>query len=79
MKRKKIGMMMLALAGTIGLISFSRNNDHVNTTEKLPGKAVLEWNETAFKAFDGPGYQHSLMASRINAMTHLAMHDALNA
>ncbi|MGZ8509699.1 MAG: vanadium-dependent haloperoxidase [Chitinophagaceae bacterium] len=79
MKPKKIGMMMLALAGTIGVISFSRENDHVNTTEKLPGKAVLEWNETAFKAFDGPGYQHSLMASRINAMTHLAMHDALNA
>jgi hypothetical protein len=70
---------MLVLAGMIGAISFSWNNDKVNAIENLPGKTVLEWNETAFKAFDGPVYQHSLMASRINAMTHLAMHDALNA
>lgn len=42
-------------------------------------RVVLDWNEMAFRAMGGPTYQHSLLASRINAMTHLAMHDALNA
>lgn len=40
--------------------------------------AVLYWNEVAYNAFGGAKYQHSLMASRINAMVHLAIHDALN-
>lgn len=79
MNTNKIGLMMIAWMATLGAISCSRNNDTANAIEKLPGTVVLEWNETAFKAFDGPVYQHSLMASRINAMTHLAMHDALNA
>jgi hypothetical protein len=71
--------MMIALIVATGAISCSRNKDTSNAIEKLPNTVVLKWNETAFKAFDGPAYQHSLMASRINAMTHLAMHDALNA
>jgi hypothetical protein len=79
MNTNKIGLMMIAWMATLGAISCSRNNDTATAIEKLPGTVVLEWNETAFKAFDGPVYQHSLMASRINAMTHLAMHDALNA
>lgn len=44
----------------------------------LNNTIVLEWNEIAFKAFDGPNYQHPLLASRINAMMHIAMHDAIN-
>jgi len=71
---------MLILGVIVSLFtSCTRNNDTVNPIEKLPATVILEWNEIAFKAFDGPVYQHSLMASRINVMTHLAMHDALNA
>lgn len=79
MKVNKPATMMIALMASISFIYCSRNNDTGNAIEKLPNTVVLEWNETAFKAFDGPAYQHSLMASRINAMTHLAMHDALSA
>src|SRR5689334_2541474 len=43
-----------------------------------PASGVLYWNEVAYHAFGGTGYQHSLMAARINAMVHLAIHDALN-
>jgi hypothetical protein len=43
-----------------------------------PAAAILYWNEVAYNAFGGTKYQNSLMASRINAMVHLAMHDALN-
>lgn len=55
------------------------NNEKEKNKKEFPGMIILEWNEIAYRAFDGPLYQHSLMAARINAMTHLAMHDALNA
>ncbi len=72
--------MFLLLSVTASMISScSRNIGPVNVVEKLPNTVVLQWNEIAFKAFDGPVYQHSLMASRVNAMMHLAMHDAINA
>jgi len=38
---------------------------------------VLQWNATAFATLQGPTYD-PMMASRILAMVHLAMHDALN-
>ncbi len=46
---------------------------------KYSNQVILDWNAVALEAMGGPTYQHSLLASRINAMTHLAMHDALNA
>jgi hypothetical protein len=46
---------------------------------KLPNDVILQWDEVAYQAFGGEAYLHSLMASRVNAMTHIAMHDALNA
>jgi hypothetical protein len=46
---------------------------------KYSNQLILDWNVAAFEAMGGAAYQHSLLASRINAMTHLAMHDALNA
>jgi hypothetical protein len=41
-------------------------------------KVILDWNQVAYEAMGGAAYQHSLLAARINAMVHLAMHDALN-
>lgn len=61
------------------ILSCSKDKETIGKLEKLPNTVVLEWNELAFRAFDGPVYEHSLMASRINAMVHIAMHDALNA
>lgn len=46
---------------------------------KYSNQIILDWNVAAFEAMGGTTYQHSLLAARINAMTHLAMHDALNA
>lgn len=42
-------------------------------------KVILDWNQVAYEAMGGATYQHSLLAAHINAMVHLAMHDALNA
>jgi hypothetical protein len=47
--------------------------------ETFSNEVILEWNEVAYNAFGGELYQNSLMASRINAMVHIAMHDAINA
>ena len=70
---------LAALIFSLFTTSCSRSKEAVNSVKKLPNTVVLEWNEIAFNAFGGPAYQHSLMASRINAMTHLAIHDAVNA
>lgn len=58
--------------------SCSRTNGREELVEDLPNTVVLNWNEKAYEAMGGAAYQHSLMASRVNAMTQLAMHDALN-
>jgi PAP2 superfamily len=70
---------MFTLVMSLMIISCSKKNYPENRIVNLPNTVVLEWNENAFYAFGGPAYQHSLMASRINAMVHIAMHDALNA
>lgn len=79
MKSNKLGLLIITATVTIGILSFTHRDKAGKSIEKLSGSVVLQWNEIAFKAFDGPLYQHSLMAARINAMTHLAMHDAANA
>lgn len=60
-------------------IACSRSKENEISVKKVSNAVILQWNEIAYDAFGGPAYQHSLMASRINAMTHLAMHDAINA
>jgi PAP2 superfamily len=47
--------------------------------EMYSNQVVLDWNVTAYDAMGGIAYQHSLLASRLNAIVHIAMHDALNA
>lgn len=72
-------ILMLAVAGCLFSVSCSKQQYGGPDLEILSNDVVLEWNEVAYQAFGGKAYQHSLMASRINAMAHIAMHDALNA
>lgn len=57
----------------------SNENGNVPETGDLSNAVILDWNEVAYQAYGAESYQNSLMASKINAMVHLAMHDALNA
>lgn len=50
-----------------------------HSVRNLSGNVILDWNKVAYQSFGGKAYQHSLMASRINAMTNISMHDAINA
>lgn len=45
----------------------------------LSNRVVIEWSNIAFEAAGGADEAHPILASRINAMVHIAIHDALNA
>jgi hypothetical protein len=79
MKKSTLGLASVLIAFSLTLFSCEKDDRKKDIIENLPNTVILQWNEIAFSAFDGPVYQHSLMAARINAMTHIAMHDALNA
>jgi hypothetical protein len=72
-------MLMLGVATSLLMASCSKDHYRETGPEALSNSIILEWNDVAYHAFGGAAYQHSLMASRINVMTHIAMHDALNA
>jgi membrane-associated phospholipid phosphatase len=48
-------------------------------TDKLSNQVILDWSNVAFEAAGGASEGHPLLASRIEAMMHIAIHDALNA
>lgn len=50
-----------------------------NKLKKYSNQVILDWNLVALEAMGGPTYLFPLVNSRINAMMHIAMHDALNA
>ena len=79
MKHMKKTLLMLGISISLLSVSCSRNSYTNGSLETLPNDMILRWDEVAYEAFGGVAYQHSLMASRINAMVHIAMHDALNA
>jgi hypothetical protein len=71
--------MILFVASMALLAGSCSKRERDELAKKFPNTVVLTWNENAYLAFGGTEIQHSLMASRINAMVHLAMHDAVNA
>jgi hypothetical protein len=79
MKHMKKSIFMLTILSGM-FVSSCIKDSHTNPHPGyLSNQVILEWNEIAYQAFGGEAYGHSVMASKINAMAHLAMHDALNA
>jgi hypothetical protein len=63
-----------------------RNNNDENNEEHgkgfhdlLSNRIIIDWNNIAFEAAGGAAEGNPLLASRSNAMVHIAIHDALNA
>ena len=78
---KKSMYYFLAFASIV-LVAFTAAYEHRGKGKEMPFKnhsnaVILSWNNTAFETMQGPSY-NPLLASRILAMVHLAMHDALN-
>jgi hypothetical protein len=77
----KPDLKLFAVAGLMLSLVIMACNKNSNPQGPDPGQSndvILKWNEVAYEAFGGSSYQHSLMAARINAMMHLAVHDAVN-
>ena len=72
----------LAIAGiffSMVVTSCTKGDHPGHPGDDLPNKIIIDWNLVTLQAEGGPTYQHALLSSRINAMVHIAMHDALNA
>ena len=54
-------------------------NGHYKYNDVLSNSLIVEWSIVAFEAAGGAAEGHPLLASRIEAMMHIAIHDALNA
>src|SRR5688572_15289516 len=79
---KKLFYYFLVFA-SIALVAFTAAFEHRGGKGKEApfrnhsNAVIISWNTTAFETMQGPTY-NPLLASRILAMMHLAMHDALN-
>ncbi len=54
------------------------NRNPAKPLGKYANQVVMDWNKMIVQAMGGPFYEHYLLFTHINAMTHVAMHDALN-
>ncbi|MDQ3291894.1 MAG: phosphatase PAP2 family protein [Bacteroidota bacterium] len=84
-KITKVLAMWPLLIGLLLLFSCSKeemansgNGSKKEPLSKYSNQIILDWNLVALEAMGGTSYQHSLLGAHINAMVHLAMHDALN-
>ena len=78
---KRITKTWLTVASTTVLLlaSCSKLDLIKNESDKLPNDVIIQWNLVALQAEGGVTYGNPLIATRANAMMHIAMHDALNA
>lgn len=60
-------------------LACNKNNRPEVVPDNISSAVILAWNELAYDAMGGATNQHSLFGSRIYAMVHAAMHDAVNA
>ena len=65
-----------ASASVLLLASCSKLDLIKNESDKLPNDVIIQWNLVALRAEGGVTYGNPLIASRANAMMHIAMHDA---
>ena len=59
--------------------ALSSRHDDGRAQDMLSNKVIIEWSNVAFEAAGGAAEGHPVLASRIKAMMHIAIHDALNA
>ena len=57
----------------------NKNTRPESAPDNISSAVILAWNEVAYETMGGATNLHSLLASRIYAIMHGAMHDAINA
>lgn len=63
----------------LSVFVFACKKDRHPDRDDRSNKVILDWNLIAFETIGGAANQHSLLNSRVFAMVHVAMHDAVNA
>jgi hypothetical protein len=79
MKKITNSFSMMALILVLGMSACKKDKEPINNNDPLPNTVILAWNDIAFEALGGKQSNHALLASRVFAMVHVAMHDAVNA
>ncbi|NII27658.1 vanadium-dependent haloperoxidase [Pseudoflavitalea sp. X16] len=79
MKQKMNPLALAVFLLSLLAASCSKDKDPSPKADDLPNDVILVWNEVAFEATGGKANTHSLLTSRVYAMVHAAMHDAVNA
>ena len=82
---------LIAIGLILSIITLSCKKESLTDTEntsasqnksdariRLSNSVIIEWSNTAWEVAGGAAEGHPLLASRIEAMMHIAMHDALN-
>ncbi len=77
--KRMLWTMALAIMSLSLVFSCSRPQDNLPDPEQFPPDVLVGWHKTALEAVGGPANPHPMNASRVFAMVHLAMHDAVNA
>jgi hypothetical protein len=57
----------------------SSRSDELSAPDQHSNKVIIEWSNIAWQVAGGPAEGHPPLTSRIEAMMHIAIHDALNA
>ena len=71
---------MLSEANTLSNQQDDRSaQDMLSDRMKLSNEVIIDWSNLAYESSGGYLEGHPLLATRIKAMMHIAMHDALNA
>jgi hypothetical protein len=78
---KKTTKIVVAAGLIISLFTAAcnKNTRPESAPDNISSAVILAWNEVAYEAMGGATNLHGLLASRIYAMMHGAMHDAVNA
>lgn len=76
---KQTTKFLAVLSIVLSLLSAACRKSKDPSNDTISNKVILTWNQVAFDALGGAQNQHSLLNSRIFALVHVAMHDAINA
>ena len=63
----------------VGTFSCKKHDGPGSDADLIPNDLIIEWNEIASKSPAGLSNPHVLLSSRVYALMHIAMFDAINA
>ena len=79
MKQVKKHLVAAGFIISLFAIACNKSNRREAIPDNVSNAVILQWNEVTFNALGGSANEHVLLGSRVYALVHAAMHDAVNA